>query len=49
MTRVYNFVVDYPTVTATLALAGALAIAGLWLSMNARLAERRRRLDPGRR
>jgi hypothetical protein len=43
MRQILDFIVYYPTVTATLALAGGLALAGLWKSARAWLAERRRR------
>jgi|SRR5215831_37473 len=49
MKLILDFIVQYPTVTATLALAGGLAIAGAWMSVRARRAERRRRSDSGRR
>jgi hypothetical protein len=45
MENVLHFIVYYPTVTATLGLAGGLAIAGIWVSLRARLGQRRRKLD----
>jgi hypothetical protein len=41
MRQIVDFVVYYPTVTATLALAGGLALAGAWKSARAWLAKRR--------
>jgi len=48
MNQLLDFIVHYPTVTATLALAGGLAVAGAWMSVRAYLGKRRRK-SAGRR
>jgi hypothetical protein len=47
MNQLFDFIVHYPTVTATFALAGGLAVAGAWMSVRAWLAERRRKSHSG--
>jgi len=48
MNQLLDFIEHYPTVTATLALAGGLAVAGAWMSVRAYLGTRRRK-SAGRR